>query len=163
MRPGYEIRSATLSDVEAIAVFQTECWREAYRGLVPDSYLDGVGATERAARWGERLASGSRQVAIGWSGVEIAGVVSWGTAETGLPPLELKSLYVGAHHRGTGLASTLTRVALGDRAAQVWVFEENPRARAFYRRIGFVSDGASKIDPDTGVTEVRLVRPDVST
>lgn len=31
----YEIRPAALDDVEAMAQFQTDCWRESYRGLVP--------------------------------------------------------------------------------------------------------------------------------
>ena len=158
MESDYDIRSATLADIQAIAEFQTACWREAYRGLVPDAYLDGVSVGDRAFRWRERLVSGSRQIAVGWAGEDVAGVVSWGPAEDGEPALELKTLYVGEQHRGGGLAATLTLTALGDRAAQLWVFEQNPRAQAFYRKLGFEPDGAAKIDPDTGVSEIRMVR-----
>jgi 2-(1,2-epoxy-1,2-dihydrophenyl)acetyl-CoA isomerase len=38
------------------------------------------------------------------------------------------------------------------------VFEQNPRARAFYARHGFVPDGARATDDWTGLPEVRLVR-----
>ena len=34
------LRPASLSDVAPIAAFQTECWQEAYRDLVPREYLD---------------------------------------------------------------------------------------------------------------------------
>jgi ribosomal protein S18 acetylase RimI-like enzyme len=156
--PNYDIRPATLADIDAIAEFQTACWREAYRGLVPDAYLDSVSVDVRAVRWRERLTSGARQIAIGWSSTEIAGVISWGPAAEGDPALELKSLYVGAQYRGSGLAAMLTQTALGDRPAQLWVFEQNPRAQAFYRKLGFAPDGTSKVDPDTGVPEIRMVR-----
>jgi ribosomal protein S18 acetylase RimI-like enzyme len=144
--------------VTAIARFQTECWREAYRGLVPDSYLDGVSEEDRATRWRERIESRSRQAAIAWHGEDVAGVVSWGAAESGEPDLELKSLYVHANHRGTGLAERLAVTAIGHAAAQLWVFEANERARNFYRKLGFVPTGDRKIDPDTRVWEVRLRR-----
>ncbi len=158
MTASYDTRRATSSDVAAIAAFQTACWREVYRGLVPDAYLDGVTEADRALRWRERLDSGSRHIAIGWCGAEIAGVASWATTNDDDPALELKSLYIGAPHRGSGLAITLADVALGNRDAHLWVFEQNPRAQAFYRKIGFEPDGTAKIDPDTGVRERRMVR-----
>jgi ribosomal protein S18 acetylase RimI-like enzyme len=67
-------------------------------------------------------------------------------------------LYVGAAHRGTGLATSLAVTALGEQPAQLWVFEENHRALAFYRKLGFTPDGTRKIDPDTSVWEIRLAR-----
>src|SRR4051794_23339218 len=130
-----------LSDVRVIAAFQTACWREAYRGLVPDAYLDSVGEGDRERRWRERLTSGARGVAIAYVGDQVAGVVSWGTAEGGLPALELKSLYVGADHRGSGVAGLLAERAIGTSSAQLWIFENNPRAHAFYSKVGFRPDG----------------------
>jgi hypothetical protein len=83
----YLLRDAALSDVDAIAAFQTECWREAYRGLVPDAYLDGVTPADRAMRWHDRLMTGSRRVAIATAGSEVAGAASWGEAQEGTPRL----------------------------------------------------------------------------
>jgi GNAT superfamily N-acetyltransferase len=155
---GYVVVNAAPSDVEAIAAFQTDCWREAYRGLVPDDYLDGVSEDDRALRWRERLESGSRHAAIAWSGDDVEGAVSWGAADSGMPLLELKSLYVGQPHRGTGLAADLTARAIGDRPAQLWVFEGNARAQRFYRKLGLSPDRTSRIDPDTTVWEIRMIR-----
>ena len=153
-----EIREATLSDFPAIAAIQTACWREAYRGLVPDAYLDSVGEGDRERRWRDRLTSGTRRAAIARAGDRVVGVVSWGAAEQGQPELELKSLYVGAVYRGSGVAVQLVERAIGASPAQLWVFEDNPRAHAFYTKLGFRHDGLRKVDPDTGVPEVRLVR-----
>jgi len=95
---------------------------------------------------------------------EVAGVVSWAHGDLRHDPfdldlVELTTLYVGAAHRGSGLADALLREALGDGAAYLWAFERNARALAFYARHGFVADGTRKLDVPTGAWERRLVRP----
>ncbi len=43
--------------------------------------------------------------------------------------------------------------------AYLWVAEDNPRAHAFYRRNGFVADGARKVAEQwEDLTEIRMVR-----
>ena len=96
---------------------------------------------------------------------EVAGVVSWAHGDLRHDPfdldlVELTTLYVGAAHRGSGLADALLQEALGDGAAYLWAFERNARALAFYARHGFVADGTRKLDVPTGAWERRLVRPD---
>jgi hypothetical protein len=44
--PGLRVRAVDASDVTAIADFQTTCWREAYRGVVSQAYLDRVDVAE---------------------------------------------------------------------------------------------------------------------
>lgn len=150
------IRRAAPDDVEAIAEFQTTCWREAYAGLVPQDYLDRVTVTDRVRRWRHRLATGERQIALALAADSLVGVVSW--SPTG-STTELQSLYVGAGHRGRGVAQALVSYAIGDRPAQLWVFEGNHRAQAFYAKLGFVVDGGRMVDPDTGLLELRFIRP----
>jgi predicted GNAT family N-acyltransferase len=38
----------------------------------------------------------------------------------------------------------------------LWVADPNPRAQAFYRKHGFVADGAAQVEG--GVREIRMVR-----
>ncbi|NYI41309.1 GNAT family N-acetyltransferase [Demequina lutea] len=153
------MRAATAADVRAISEFQTACWREAYVGLVPNEYLERVDADAREARWLQRAGTDTRNVAVGHVATTLAGVVSWSIcAEPGVPPLELKSLYVGSAFYGSGVAAALLTHALGEAPAHLWVFESNPRAHAFYAKWGFTFDGSRKVDPDTGVWERRLVR-----
>lgn len=154
------VRAALLGDVTAIATFQTECWREAYCGIVPPDYLNRVGEADRTLRWHERLVSGAREIALAELDKVMLGVVSWGaTTVTDAPTLELKSLYVAADQRGRGLAATLLHASVGTRPAHLWVFEDNPRAHAFYAKHGFAFDGRRQRDPDTGLREQRWVRP----
>jgi GNAT superfamily N-acetyltransferase len=74
---------------------------------------------------------------------------------------ELWSLYVLAAEYGTGLASRLLEAVLpAGTPAELWVFEANPRARAFYAKHGFVPDGARHVfGPELQhQPEIRMVR-----
>jgi GNAT superfamily N-acetyltransferase len=74
---------------------------------------------------------------------------------------ELWSLYVLASEYGSGLAHELLTAVLPDEVpAELWVFEANPRARAFYGKHGFAPDGARHaFGPELGnQPEIRLVR-----
>ncbi len=74
-------------------------------------------------------------------------------------PLELYAIYVRADWHGSGLGARLMDVAIGKEPATLWVFEANERAKAFYRKQGFVEDGAKVDEPYFGVPEIRMVRP----
>lgn len=152
-------RIASVDDARAIAEFQTTCWREAYLGLVPQDYLDSVGAATRQRRWTARIFERQRTVLIAESDGAIVGVASHGLRDEAL---ELMSLYVGAECRGSGLAQQLLDGAIGDEPAQLWVFEGNDRAIGFYVRNGFAADGERMIDPDTGLVCIRLSRNETS-
>ncbi len=158
--PAALLRSAEASDSRSLAQFHTECWREAYRGLVPQEYLDRVDVDDRAQRWRDRLVSGARRAVLAVVGERMVGVASWadGNDEWPAPRLELKSLYVAADYRGSGIAAVLLEQAIGSSPARLWVFEDNPRAHRFYRRHGFEPDGQRQVDDDTGLWELRMVR-----
>jgi GNAT superfamily N-acetyltransferase len=157
---GTALRPAVAADIRAIAEFQTRCWRQAYRGVVAQEYLDQIDADRREVNWRQRFISGSRQIALAEIDGALVGVVSWGWARDpdGAPPLELKSLYVDATQHGSGVAAALLSLAIADAEAQLWCYESNSRALTFYAKHGFSADGRRTLDPDTGVTMLRLVR-----
>ncbi len=70
--------------------------------------------------------------------------------------LELYALYVREAHWGTGVGYALFEVAVGDRAAYLWVLANNERAIHFYERQGFRLDGTED-EHDEGL-HVRMVR-----
>jgi GNAT superfamily N-acetyltransferase len=154
-----DLRPAVLTDIRAIAEFQTRCWHQAYEGLVPQEYLDRITVDERETRWRDRFLSGEIGMMLAEASSELVGVISWRmTNVVDAPPLELRTLYVDAAHHGRGVAAALTDAALGGRPAHVWVFEQNPRAHRFYLKQGFRADGCREVDADTGIWEIRMVR-----
>jgi GNAT superfamily N-acetyltransferase len=151
----HQFRPATVDDAVAVAEFQTDAWNTAYRGVVPAQYLDRMTVATRTERWGNRIRSGDRSIFLAESGGRIDGVVSFGESREGI---ELMSLYVAADIRSAGLGSRLLEFAIRDRAAALWVFRDNPRAIAFYRRHRFELDGGVSTDDDTGLVLVRMTR-----
>jgi len=65
-----------------------------------------------------------------------------------------------AARHGSGVGQALLDNAVKSSAAFLWVVADNPRSQAFYRRNGFVPDGATAVYPLLGVDIgiVRLVR-----
>lgn len=160
-QPAWRIAPLPAEYVHGLAECHIACWREAYRGLVPDHILDAFEVERRAEQW-ERVRvryPGSTYVALVED--EVIGFASVGAArdESPVTPTELNALYVRATWYGTGVAHDLIRAAVPpDIPCSLWVFEKNPRAQAFYRKHRFELDGTSRIEAFTPAVEVRMVR-----
>ncbi|HCA88290.1 MAG TPA: GNAT family N-acetyltransferase [Streptomyces sp.] len=68
--------------------------------------------------------------------------------------IHVVSVYIRPEHRGTGLAGLLFREAVDwtwentkAERMRLWVHGDNPRARAFYNRIGFTPTGQTMAFP----------------
>lgn len=164
-----EIRRAVVADAAAGAWCHLKCWQEAYGDLVdPVRLAEKTGnPEERAGRWAGAIEAGM----VRWLAFNpdpdasvqdrVIGFSCPGSTRDEDAPteLELYSLYVRAKWWGSGLGSRLIDVAIGKDPAMLWVFEDNERAKAFYRKHGFVEDGAKVDEPFFGVPEIRMVRP----
>ncbi|HEY3556420.1 MAG TPA: GNAT family N-acetyltransferase [Kribbella sp.] len=163
-----EIRPATVEDAEAAAWCHLLCWREAYAGLVPAKLLAERTSDidRRTERWRTNLAAGRpRWIALNPDPAaapqdRVAGFIGTGDGrdDDSPVPFELEAIYTRQAFWKTGLGGRLLDVAVGKQPAFLWVFEGNDRARAFYRRHGFIPDGTSKYDPYFGLQEIRMVR-----
>ncbi|MEW1747934.1 GNAT family N-acetyltransferase [Streptomyces angustmyceticus] len=170
------------ADVDAVSAVRVRGWQSAYRGLMPQAYLDAMSvaadAERRRAWFGRRPPEVSELVAerdgavVGWASVGPARDPDLAPGPAQLPaPLptagELLALYVAPELIGTGVgralmaAGTARARASGYRALYLWVVRGNARARRFYERAGFVPDGAQEAYEVGGrsVPEVRYRRP----
>ncbi|GAA2753357.1 GNAT family N-acetyltransferase [Amnibacterium kyonggiense] len=165
-----EIREATPADAEAIGRMHWASWREAYAPLLPEGFFTPEGEARRVEQWRRILAGPASPdvvLRIAERDGSVVGHASAGPArpnDTAGAPVrerELWSIYVLASEYGTGLADRLlTAVLPDDVPAELWVFEANPRAIAFYAKHGFRPDGARHVfGPElNGQPEIRLVR-----
>lgn len=156
------VRPANVTDAPAIGATHWASHRETYAGLLSPAFFAGRDEARYVSNWARALERADRPAPVV---AEVAGDVV-GFAEAGpsrdeppVRPLELTTLYVRAAWHGTGLGQRLLDAVLGDRPASLWVAEENPRARRFYERNGFVLDGAREVLASwEGIAEVRMVR-----
>ncbi|MER6714493.1 GNAT family N-acetyltransferase [Streptomyces sp. NPDC006129] len=162
----------TLSDCDRVAEIRVRGWQHAYRGMIPQSYLDGLSVAEDAERHRTRLARADGRV-VNLVAEDTRGeVVGWAChgpyreGEVLTDDAELYAVYVHPDHLGQGagqalLAESLTRcAAAGHGRLLLWVLKENARARRFYERAGFRADGAEEPFDVEGVAvpEVRYSR-----
>ena len=139
-----EIRPLRESDdrLEVSRIYE-ESWKFAYRGIIPQAYLDTIPIGRWAAN---RDLEGSLVLEEGGQLI--------GTARTGpsrwpkYPDSgEIVSLYLLPEFTGRGYGRPLLAAAVGTLADQgyrdvlLWTLEENRRARRFYEKAGFVSTG----------------------
>jgi GNAT superfamily N-acetyltransferase len=154
------VRRAVPDDAERIADIQITGWRETYPHLLSPDFLAGLEPQTEGYR--EGIARAVRAVYnVAELDGDVVGFAIAGPPREDDPPRdwELALLYQYARAHGSGTGQALLDAAIGDRPAFLWVAEGNPRAQAFYRRNGFVPDGARKVAADwEDLAEIRMVR-----
>lgn len=168
-----EVRLARVADVSQIAVVHVRSWQRAYKGLLPQEYLDGLDPAQRVSTWKRALQEPDSQrsgtMVVG-SGDALLGFVNFGpTRDEDEDPGrvgEIRAIYLLAEAWGKGLGQKLMTAALehlaeaGFEQVTLWVLDSNARARRFYEAHGWSVNGAIKNDDREGfrLTEVRYRR-----
>lgn len=133
------IRAATPSDRPAIAAVHTASWRTAYRGSLPDAYLDDEVEGELIRHWAKVEFSADDVMLV----AEDEGIVGF-VAVWCQPEPYLENLHVLPDRRSKGVGRGLMAAAarelqrLGHSTVYLWVFETNQRAIDFYEGLGGV-------------------------
>ncbi|MFD3836548.1 GNAT family N-acetyltransferase [Streptomyces sp. NPDC058642] len=161
----------TLADCDRVAEIRVRGWQSAYRGLIPQPYLDALSVTEDAERRRERFrrSDGSVVNLVAEQDGELLGWAAHGPYREGevrTADAELYAIYVDAGRYGAGIGHALLQesvrrcAAAGHDRMYLWVLKGNTRARAFYERAGFWPDGAEEPFEVDGVQvpEVRYTR-----
>jgi len=150
------LRLAGPSDAYGLAEMHVAAWQSAFRGMLPDDFLDGLTVAGRAERWQQILTETARHVWVVSEAERIVGFVSIGASrdddacpgQTG----EIYAFYVHPDRWRHGIGSMLMAQALrelhrlGYVEATLWVLRGNMQAKSFYEAAGFVPDGGAKID-----------------
>lgn len=175
----YLVREAAPTDALGIADVHVRSWQAAYRGQMPDAFLDQLDVHERARRWATILSSDD---SLEWVATNAGGsIVAFAslmpsrdanskdtaedTAEGTLEgALELAALYVAPEHLRHGIGTLLMEAVdarardLEARVMTLWVLESNTAARRFYEAHDFTPDGAVKLDDRFGDFTLRKLR-----
>lgn len=144
-------------------------WQAAYRGLLPDDFLDGLNPAQRAVAWKALIGAPNEWVLVAMRGNRIVGFCSLlPSRDAAAPPeiAELSSLYVDPREWGRGAGGNLIAAAVdhatshGFKMLTLWVLSGNARARSFYEKMGFEPDGVEKHDEKLGfpIHELRYWR-----
>jgi ribosomal protein S18 acetylase RimI-like enzyme len=163
-----EVDVADVADAKELLTVHVMSRRAAYRGILPDDYLDAL-TVDGWLEWWERLIRATDLPRTGTlklvDGDAIVGYVTFGPSEDA-GAIELAGEVRMVHllpivwRRGGGSALTCAACgslrAAGFRTATLWVMEGNQRARLFYEAKGWTPDGGRKEDESIGIRRVQL-------
>lgn len=123
-----------------ISEIYEKSWKFAYRGMIPDGYLDSI----QKGRWANCIAD--RHNLVMTENNQMIGTASFEKSrwkqycDCG----EIVSIYLLPAYMGKGYGQYLLNACVkelrknGFRKIVLWVLEENQRARRFYERNGFL-------------------------
>jgi len=148
------IRKALPEEAYEYTSCHISCWQSAYRGIVPDEFLDNMPAeiARRTERFRQLLSEPDFDSYCVMYGDRMIGLLTFGKNRDEDKPYsgEIGGMYLVGEFWDKGYGGKMMDFAknelkrMGYDEVSLWVLEENARARRFYERHGFVFDGAKK-------------------
>ena len=154
----------TEDEIRGKAYVHWKAWKEAYTGLIDQSFLDGR-TLETAEERALKAFQNGYKTLIAKDENRVIGFADYGPyrgddlTEAG----EVYAIYILKEYYGKSVGYALMNKALEELKAYdqavVWVLEGNERAIRFYKRCGFQADGKEQeITLGEPVTEIRMIR-----
>lgn len=159
LRKAGTIRQATIADALTISRIYAKSWKSAFRGQVPDAYLERLPENHWVPFFEKNLSNGSlcaKLIYHNQTGVDAIGAVAYGAARQELPAGgqivgksldyrtfgEIVSLYLLPQYYEKGYGRELLEAVQQEcmqtyEGLYLWVLRENERAKAFYQKLGF--------------------------
>lgn len=138
-------RAGGPADATAIATLHTESWRQNYRGIFSDHYLNNDIEQERLQYWQQSLQHpvAGQYVTVAVHDNIIVGFACLLTNHDTTFGSLLDNLHVATRYQGSGIgrqllsacAVTITTMASG-KNMYLWAFEQNYKARNVYLHLG---------------------------
>ena len=149
------VRNAVPEDCGALGEIMAVSFRSAFGGFISQETLDRCAVAENCAGL---LASLPKEMTTltGWVDGKLMGLLVCSEQPDGRA--EIEAIHSLPESWGTGLGAAMLDFALRGRAAGLWAFEENRRARRFYEKHGFAFTGERRISEFDGAVEVRYER-----
>ncbi len=145
------LRIANAEDRLAIGRVYCEAWKAAYRGMMPDAFLDSLTSENCAPPPGGITPDNC----LVWDVAgDICAVAYFGPDrdEAGSGMAEIRSIYVLPAYWNKGIGSDVIQGVfaalkrLGYPEVFLWTLEENARARRFYEKQGMVMTCSREIE-----------------
>ena len=152
-------RPMELTDGEAVAALHAESWRQTYRGILTDDYLDGLVAEDRYAVWAERLLDPepNQYVLLAEEGEKLVGFISFYLDNDPDLGTLIDNFHVAPALKGRGIGAALWREGVRQvmplakqTGLYLYVYEANVPAILFYERMGGICISRNGYEPPGG-------------
>lgn len=141
-----KIRKATLEDVEDISNIYALSWKSAYKGIVPQKYLDELKCDFWVSSFQNWINNSIFTTQLIFENDMPIGCIAYGNARDDKFANwgEIVSIYLLPDYFRKGYGQKLLKTALidmktnGYKNCYLWVLKENSSARYFYESNGFI-------------------------
>ena len=147
------IRTIKMLDVPRVAEIHVYGWRNAYRGIVSDDYLfKKMLVSERIKRFEQSIHDNATETYVYDDGI-IKAFMTIGACrdDDKKSSFELWGLYVDPFMQRQGIGTQMVgfcekqAIIRGFNNICLWVLAKNSASRAFYKKMGYMPDGAEKL------------------
>jgi len=149
------IRYATADDADILGNIHSQSLIASFKGIIPDDVLcEDFSFERRRNRFCQELIQGHPETAIMYFDNIPVGFISFGESrysEKEEKLIEIWRIYILPSHWRQGIGTQLMNWGInelrrkGFKKAELWVLEDNFRARSFYEKYGFIHDGSTRI------------------
>ena len=161
-------REATPGDAAALSALFADCFTTTFGSLYAPHNLALFLSQQSPQAFAAQLADPDFAICMAEEGDRLAGYIKLGPPDLPGPTpsatIELRQLYVQPQWQGEGVAAALTDWAFdearrrGKQHLQLSVFIDNPRARRFYEKRGFVEVGEYRFMVGDHADDDRIMR-----
>lgn len=152
---GIHIRYATIVDADELGQVYAQSYQTAFRGIIPDSFMEERFTPEkRSERLKSEMAEGVLTNMTVYKDDELIGILTYGIPE-GVnleeSAVELGRIFLLPSYWGQNIGAEVLNLITpmfkekGFSRIDLWVIEDNVRARKLYERMGFTHDGVTRI------------------
>ena len=137
------IRDAVYSDIDNIAKLYISNWKETYKGLLPEDYLNSLTKEYAVEKWNKYLKS-ENHIFVAYEENEFLGFVASKKDDNEECYWYLDSLHITKNSRGTGIGTKLIykvgKYALtnGYQCMSICIVKGNDSAKSIYKKLGAV-------------------------
>lgn len=140
-----EIVRAGINDAKVVGLVHSTAWKQAYENVFPPEYLYSDTPAKRTQEFLESCNNKDVFYYLLYEAELAVGVVKVMKESDGY---EIVSFYILEEHRGKGFgkqAVIYLSKLLGGEKVQLWVLEDNKKARRFYENNGFKNTGNTRV------------------
>lgn len=151
---GVSFREAAIADCAAVARVHVRSWQESFRGVVPQSFLDGMSVEKRAAAFEKRFPDADYRMFVAEAeGRGVVGFADFGEAREQIEGYagELYAIYLLPEFQRRGVGRRLFNLGAeflasrGRRSMYLLALEASPY-RTFYERLGGRVIGRTQVE-----------------
>ncbi len=140
-----EVIRANADDADIIGYIHSVAWKQAYVGMFPEDFLNGDTPEKRKQEFIDSCGCEDVSYYIMYENDKAVGIVKVVDAPDAY---EIASLYILEQYRNQGYGKRVIaylKKEFDKKRIQLWVLEDNPKAKRFYENNGFKNTGNSRV------------------